>query len=255
MAIRAKKQGSWFIILIIAVAVVTWALEQRTEQAGEKSGTSRKETAPGESRRPAPKPSPSSGSTSRQSLQAGAAERKGRYEVFRNCTLAADKTNDGDSFRVTLPDRRREIFRLYFVDTPESDFKTYRNGEDNHDRIREQAAYFGITPEEAVKIGKDGKHFVTELLSRRPFTLYTEWDSPFRDQRYHAFVEVEESGRPQWLHEILMRKGLVRLKTKPADLPDGTKVDAHRRHLEKMQADARKAGAGGWKGNRPAGVR
>jgi hypothetical protein len=44
-----------------------------------------------------------------------------------------------------LPDRKEVIFRLYFVDTPEEE-RVYA------DRITEQAAYLGITPDAAIQI-------------------------------------------------------------------------------------------------------
>lgn len=251
MARRGKKQGQWLTILIIAAAVALWAFEQRKEGDDRETGSARRESVP-TSTPPPSKPTPPA---PRGDTRPGTAERQGRYEVHHDCKLAADNGNDGDSFRVLLPDGRREIFRLYFVDTPESDFKTYRNGESNHDRIREQAAYFGTGPEEAVELGKEGKHFVLGLLGKRPFTVHTEWDSPFRDQRYHAFIKVNDGGKPRWLHELLVEKGLARLKTKPADLPDGTKADSHRRYLETLQATARKSRTGGWGYGRPTGIR
>lgn len=235
MAIRAKKQNPWLVILIIAGAVVLWAIEQRQPQPPAKPETRQS-------------PGPAAPSTSpKPSTKGGKADRQGNYEVYRNCTLAPDKNNDGDSFLLVLPDGRREIFRLYFVDTPESAFKSYRNGENNHERIQDQASYFGISPEKAVEIGQAGKHLTLDLLAKRPFTIYTAWDSPFHDQRYHAFVEVNEGGKTRWLDEILVSKGLARIKTKPADLPDGTSATEHRRLLERMKATAEKAGTGGWK--------
>ncbi|WAC19500.1 hypothetical protein OVA24_19940 [Luteolibacter sp. SL250] len=250
MAVRAKKQSPWFVLLIIVAAVVMWALDQRKSGPEEGPRPQRNEKV---SANPPPssKPLPSGKTAGRP----GTGHREGRYELHRNCKLAADNSNDGDSFRVLLPDGRREIFRLYFVDTPESAFKSYRNGENNHQRIREQAEHFGITSEEAVEVGKDGKQFVLGLLGKRPFTLHTEWDSPFRDQRYHAFIEVEDGGRPRWLHEVLLEKGFARLKTKPADLPDGTKAASHRRHLEALQSAARKSRTGGWRTTRSAAAR
>lgn len=227
MAIQAKKQNPWFIVLILIAGVVLWALEQRKEAPlSPKPGT--RETAPAS---PAPREK---------------SAREGNYEVFRNCTLAEDRTNDGDSFRILLPDGRKEIFRLYFVDTPESAFKSYANGENNHDRIRDQAGYFDISPEKAVEIGAQGKKFALNLLSSSPFTIYTRWDDPFGDRRYHAFVLVHSGGKQRWLHELLVEKGLARLKTKPAELPDGTSVADHRRHLEQLRAAAEKSGTGAW---------
>lgn len=246
MAIQAKKQSSWFVILIIAAAVILWVLDQRKAYEEKSSRPPRRESSSGSDQTwPKPK-SPTASPTPKSSINRGV-EKQGSYEVYRNCTLASDRSNDGDSFRVTLPNGKQEVFRLYFVDTPESEFRTYRNGDTNHERIRDQASYFGVSPERAVEIGQEGKHMTLDLLAKRPFTLYTLWDSPFHDERYHAFIQVNDGGKPHWLHEILITKGLARLKTKPADLPDGTSASEHRRHLEAMQRSATLAKLGGWK--------
>lgn len=229
MAIQAKRQNPWFAVLLIVAALAVWALDARKPTDPVKPDRDRTSSSQNS-------PAPS-----------GKSERLGGYEVYRNCQLAEDKANDGDSFRVRLPDGRREILRLYFVDTPESAFRSYRGGDTNHQRIEEQAAYFQITPEHAVEIGQQGKHFTLDLLAKEPFTIFTRWDSPFNDRRYHAFVEVNAGGRRRWLDELLVEKGLARLKTKPADLPDGTSAAAHRRQLETAQQAAKRAQAGAWK--------
>lgn len=231
MAIQAKKQNPRFVILIIVAAVVLWALDQRKETPSSPKSESRQSP-----------PAPSAPSTSREKPS-----KEGGYEVFRNCRLAEDRTNDGDSFRVLLPDGRREILRLYYVDTPESAFKSYANGENNHDRIRDQADYFGITPDQAVDLGAQGKKFTLGLLASKPFTIHTKWDDPFGDRRYHAFILVGSGGKQRWLHELLIEKGFARQKTKPAELPDGTSVDAHRRLLNSLQNEAKRSKAGGWR--------
>jgi endonuclease YncB( thermonuclease family) len=228
MAIQAKKQNPWFVVVILVAGVALWALDQRKELSS---------PTPKETRQAAPPASPPSEKSSR----------KGGYEIFHNCTLAEDRTNDGDSFRILLPDGRREVFRLYYVDTPESAFKRYANGDTNHARIRDQANYFGISPEEAVEIGKAGKKFTHELLGAAPFTVQTKWDDPFGDHRYHAFILVSPEKKPRFLHEQLVGKGLARLKTKPAPLPDGTSVEQHRRFLESLQSEAKRNRVGGWK--------
>jgi hypothetical protein len=52
---------------------------------------------------------------------------------------------------VRLPDGRIETFRLYFVDTTESRSRGKRSDK--------QAAYFGITREQAIELGKQAKTF------------------------------------------------------------------------------------------------
>jgi endonuclease YncB( thermonuclease family) len=64
------------------------------------------------------------------------------FQRFDGCIYKPQRWDDGDSFYVILPDQKELIFRLYFVDTPEEE-RVYA------DRIAEQAAYFGVTPDAA----------------------------------------------------------------------------------------------------------
>ena len=108
--------------------------------------------------------------------------RSGAYETFHKCELVSDRGNDGDSFKAKLPNGRVETFRLFFVDAPESAFKTYGNGENNHSRIGYQAKDLGgITPEEAVDVGKMAKDYTLSLLGKTDFTIHTNWHSPYND--------------------------------------------------------------------------
>ncbi len=148
---------------------------------------------------------------------------------------------------VRLPDGKQAEFRLYFVDTPESAFKSYPGGATNHQRIAEQAEEMGrITPQQVVEIGKVGKRYTLEWLARHPFTIYTRWDSPFNDNRYHAHVELPFDRSICWLDEILIERGLARIKTKPADLPDGTPAAKHLAELRVLQRAAQQAKRGVW---------
>jgi endonuclease YncB( thermonuclease family) len=169
------------------------------------------------------------------------------YETYPACTLVTDKSNDGDSFRVLLPDGRKEIIRLYFVDTPESSFKNYGNGQNNRQRIAQQAAALNnITPEQAVEIGKKARDYTISLLTKTPFTLHTKWHSPYNDQRYHGFIEINDNGKNRFLHELLVAKGLARIHTKGAILPDGTSQATHKKHLLDLQQTAKSSNFGVW---------
>jgi endonuclease YncB( thermonuclease family) len=224
MIAKSKPKNSWFTVLLIIAAVSLWAYNQSHAPASE-----------------APRSQPSARQPATPPGKTGA------YEVYRGCTLAEARNNDGDSFMVKLPDGKRNEFRLYFVDTPESAFKSYAGGDTNHQRIREQAADLGgITPEQAVEIGKKGKAFTLGLLASRPFDIYTRWDSPFSDNRFHAFVEVKHDGKSRWLHEILVEKGLARIHTKGADLPDGTSSAKHKARLKEFESAAKRTQTGAW---------
>lgn len=234
MPAGSKKRSSWLTVLLVVAAVAVWAYEQKGREDKPDSPSPRGKTSA--------QPSPSVPTT-----PVGKQEKEGGYEVYRNCKLAEARNNDGDSFMVALPDGKRAEFRLYFVDTPESAFKTYRDGDNNHQRIAEQAqALGGITPEQAVKTGQAAKHLILDLLSSRPFTLFTRWDSPFQDERYHAFIQINQGGKTLWMDELLVEKGLARIHTKGADLPDGTPYPAWKRHLQDLENAAKRAKAGAW---------
>lgn len=240
-----------FPILVLLAAAVLWALDLR-EKSARKPEEKPPAHAPAEAPRgPAPRKTEQSRKPAANAKTSRAgnrpAEKSGGYEIHRSCTLAEARGNDGDSFTVNLPDGRREIFRLYFVDAPESAFRRYAGGDTNAKRIRDQAADLGgITPEEAVEIGKQAKAFTLELLRSVPFTIHTAWDSPFHDSRYHAFVTVEAGGKPRLLHELLIERGLARIRTKPATLPDGTPAETQRTRLRAAEKTARQAGRGAW---------
>src|SRR6266513_3150829 len=81
------------------------------------------------------------------------------FQRIDDCVYKPQRWNDGDSFHVILPDQKELIFRLYFVDTPEEE-RVYA------DRIAEQAAYFGITPDAAIQIGREASEFTKQALTK-----------------------------------------------------------------------------------------
>ena len=237
MAVKSRRGSSWLSLLLVIVAVALWAYDQRKSAAP----TTRPPVAQNG------KPSKVPAGQSPAKPPTGDAEKIGDYEVYRLCKLVAARNNDGDSFMVKLPDGKNSELRLYYVDTPESAFKSYRGGETNHARIAEQAADLGgITPQQAVKIGQEAKHFTLALLASAPFDIYTRWDSPFHDNRFHAFIQVKSGGKTRWLHELLVEKGYVRIHTKGAALPDGTSYQKQKARLKALERNAKKAGVGAW---------
>ncbi|MBB5352755.1 endonuclease YncB(thermonuclease family) [Haloferula luteola] len=219
MAIRAKSQ-SWQVIGLLVAAIALWAAERWN---------------PGLLRewrdQPAAQDSPPATEVSGEPAMVGG------YQRYEGCEWVEHRQNDGDSFRLRLPDGRVEQFRLYFADAPESAFRTYRQGATNHQRIHEQAVDFGVTDARAVEIGQEAKKKVEALLKDRKITLFTEWTDPFKDHRYRAFVAVP--GGDGWLHEWLIRHGLARVHTEGAPLPDGTPVAKQKRHLKALEKAAR----------------
>ena len=212
MAIRAKSQ-SWQFIALIVVALAVWGIER---------------WKPGLLRGLRDQPA---------DVESGEAAVVGGYERIDGCSWVDSGGNDGDSFKLRLPDGRVEEFRLYFADCPESKFRTYGGGRNNHDRIHDQAVDFGVSDEEVVAIGRQAKQQVASMFEESEITLFTEWDEPFNDRRYHAFLKAPDG---VWLHEWLVREGLARVHTKGAMLPDGTPESKQKARLEELEREARR---------------
>ena len=121
------------------------------------------------------------------------------FERFDGCLLEPDERTDGDSFRVRLPDGRLETFRLYFVDTTECRSRGKRSDE--------QAAYFGLTRAEGIKLGEEAKAFTAAAL-QKPFTIQTRWRKVVGPTRYYACVFTADGND---LAELLVRNGLARI--------------------------------------------
>ncbi|MFN2509469.1 MAG: hypothetical protein ABR589_11940, partial [Chthoniobacterales bacterium] len=65
------------------------------------------------------------------------------WVVMKDCRLESDESNDADSFHIKAGGKKY-IFRLYFVDAPETDAGF-------PERVEEQAKYFGITSAQALQ--------------------------------------------------------------------------------------------------------
>ena len=150
-------------------------------------------------------------------------------------------SNDGDSFRVRCGDEEFQL-RLYFVDAPEANL-TYS------ERSREQADYFGVSIDEALKAGTVAKEFVKDVLNGS-FVVYTKNNTaPGRGAgaRYYGMIKVRGIG----LDELLVREGLARNKGATLNLPDGTKSRAHVQKLQELEDAARKQRKGIWRTSKP----
>lgn len=172
------------------------------------------------------------------------------FDLLENCTLLEHRWNDGDSFHVQHG-RQKTHFRLYFVDTPESAYKTYQNNQNNGKRLDEQGDYFGgLNRKKTAALGKEATNFTLDLLKKKPFKVVTKWQkvtNRHSEFRMHAFIIVEYKGKDRYLHELLMAKGLARLKTRGTSLPKGRSTKEQKNHLKKIETFAKKYNLGGWK--------
>lgn len=168
------------------------------------------------------------------------------FTVLKNSRLVERKYgNDGDSFLVKHSEGETE-FRLYFTDACESWFNK-RYAEKSAERLREQGNYFGgLSQDDTVALGIAAKKYVTNLLSKKPFTVVTKWENVYGPDRRYAFVIVELDGEKRYLHEILVAKGLGRIHTKPTTLPDNTSASRQRSFLKSLESKAKSAKLGAW---------
>src|SRR5256886_2044251 len=156
--------------------------------------------------------------------------------VLNNCRLITNPANDGDSFHVSVGPNEY-LFRLYFVDAPETDEMTPR-------RLVDQAKYFAITVPQAIEVGRAAKEFTREKLSE-PFTVFTHMSDAMgqsRLERFYAFVQTSEGD----LGEQLVRNGLARLygfKGPPPGLKS-SRIEFDK--LQQFENEARQEKIGAW---------
>ena len=165
-----------------------------------------------------------------------AREQSKEWIVLEDCRLIPNPANDGDSFHVSAG-AKEYLFRLYFVDAPETDEMIPR-------RLVEQAKYFAITVPQAIEIGRAAKEFTRQKLSD-PFTVFTHMSDAMgqsRLERFYAFVQTKDGD----LGEQLVRNGLARVygfKTTPPGLKS-LRIELNK--LEQYENEARQGRVGAW---------
>src|SRR6266576_4387913 len=149
------------------------------------------------------------------------------------------RANDGDSFHVSVQGKEY-IFRLYFVDAPETT-REFR------DRVEEQGSYFGVTVDQGLKLGELAKAYTREKLGG-PFLVRTCWEDAMgrsRMQRFYAFVQTNTGD----LGEQLIENGLARFH-RESGKPEGLSSAASElRKLNTLERKAKQEKVGGWGAN------
>lgn len=161
------------------------------------------------------------------------------FQTLENCRLKPSSGNDGDSFHVLHKDKEY-VFRLYFVDSPESSWQVPR-------RVFEQTRYFGVDKDTVIEAGKMAARFTREKLADRPFTVVTAFEDAKGASslgRSYAFVLLEDD---TGLAELLVKNGLARVYGVGARQPRGKSQKNRRAELERLEKRARDARIGIWK--------
>lgn len=177
-------------------------------------------------------------------LNGGEALRAGQFITLREPRLVDELGNDGDSFLMAHEGGQR-VLRLYFVDCPEkSRYKLVET------RLRDQATYFGISLAATLRIGQQAREFSESLLRGERYTVKTRMEGVYDSGRVYALIVFEDG---ETLAEKLVKAGLCRIYTRGTDLPDGRTEMEFRRHLRRLESEAREQRRGAWGEVRSAG--
>ena len=160
-----------------------------------------------------------------------------KWETLDNCRLDSNEPMDGDSFRL-IHDGREYLVRLYFVDAPERD-ATLR------ERIQDQAAYFGIKPDDVPRAGLAAAKFTREKLTGKTFTVKTRWQNAMGRSSLARFYAIVTAGNED-LAEQLVANGLARIHGIRANLPGGPRSTTFISKLKNFELTAREKHVGVW---------
>ncbi len=158
------------------------------------------------------------------------------WVTLNDCQYVANDANDGDSFHVRCG-RKNYLFRLYFVDAPETDLGFPA-------RVAEQAKYFGDTAPQMLQVAEAAKDFVRAKLSH-PFIIRTcKQDALGRSrmERFYAFVEIDHGD----LGEQLVANGLARVHGTGTQPPGMTGAEMEWQKLEQLERTAKEQKVGAW---------
>jgi competence protein ComEA len=162
-----------------------------------------------------------------------------KWEVLEGCRLMTNSIADGDSFHVRHQDREY-IFRLYFIDTPESEASFT-------ERAKDQATYFGIFPNDIPRAATAASKFTRETLTGAEITVITRWQNALgrsRLARFYAVVLVNGKN----LAEELVARGHARIYGPRANWPDGQRSTTFINKLKNLELTAREQKRGVWDG-------
>jgi endonuclease YncB( thermonuclease family) len=155
---------------------------------------------------------------------------------LKGCRIADNASNDGDSFHVNHKGREY-VFRLYFVDAPETSSLI-------PDRVSEQADAFEATQDQVLK-GGEGAAMFTKKHLRSDFKVSTRWEDArgmSKGGRHYAFVETADG---KDLGELLLAAGWARSYGMKAATKSSSATQLQQRY-DRLEQKARRAGVGIW---------
>ena len=190
---------------------------------------------------------------------AGEAQAAKKWREYTGCHLRESGGNDGDSFHVEVGSlksatARHKLFRLYFVDTPESE-------DSLPERLEDQRKYWNLPDAQTVvKCGKMASKFTKEYLGKQPFIALSKLQDALgrsKIDRDYAMISLDGTEKTD-LGYLLVRNGLARPTTTRVDLSDldgyGRNADSWLQRLKVAEADAKRERLGCWAFSSAGGV-
>lgn len=172
-------------------------------------------------------------------------------QTFKNCTFVPTDWADGDSFQIRTEGGEIFTVRLYGADCIE----IHTKGPNDHNRLREQRRYFGITNakktrDESLDLALDFGQKAAELSSQlfsKPFTVYTYKQVALGDKDFIRYCSFIETANGLDLSMELIRKGLARHGGYKAVSPTGMTKEDYADALIDNELQAAKKELGIWK--------
>jgi endonuclease YncB( thermonuclease family) len=148
------------------------------------------------------------------------------WDRLSGCKLLPNESNDGDSFHVEH-EGKEYIFRLYFVDTPESSMQV-------ESRVAQQADDFGVSEEQVLDTGHAAAKF-TEKALRGRFEVLTRFENALGASRMGRSYAVIKTPQKEDLGMLLVKNGLARAHGVAPDAPGSYKMTDYKRAEERAR--------------------
>lgn len=148
------------------------------------------------------------------------------WDRLSGCKLLPNESNDGDSFHVEH-EGKEYIFRLYFVDTPESSRQV-------EERVAAQAKDFGVSEEQVLATGHAAAEF-TEKALRGRFEVLTRFENALGASRMGRSYAVIKTPQKEDLGMLLVKNGLARAHGTAPDAPGSYKMTDYKRAEERAR--------------------
>lgn len=173
-----------------------------------------------------------------------------QYEIFQKEDCQLEGVDEWTTNTIRIRNQGRVYqFRLYFVETPESELS-----DSTQAILRTQVEYFGDPPlSKLMEHGDAANQFIRNILTERPFRIITRFEPVRGTKSLYAFIQVDtDENIRKYLSAILVRDGLASITAKSSHTPFGQNALDFREHLVSEREKAINDRSGIWADSRLA---